>query len=72
MGYPPSSSRSPSAEHCIILAVKVGDRGGQKAQTAAPKKGGKPMEEDITGDLDDAPQVRQIHILLDPNRKSPS
>jgi hypothetical protein len=72
-GFPAEFEQVTVGQHIrIMLAVKksVYDAAKKKKKPApAPKKGVKPMEEDMTGDFEDQPIVRQIHILADVSKK---
>ena len=69
-GFPAEFEAVTVGQHVrIMLGVKksVYDA-ARKKKKAPPLKKGKPMEEDLT-DFEDAPLVRQIHILVDGSKK---
>ena len=71
-GFPAEFEQVTVGQHIrIMLGVKksVYDAAKKKKKPAPPKKGVKPMEEDLTADLDEQPMVRQIHILTDVSKK---
>lgn len=65
-GFPGEFEQVTVGTHVrIVLGVKKAVyEAAKKKKKTPPKKGAKPMEEDL-GDLEDGPVVRQIHIMFD-------